>query len=239
MGKLIDLPKAKKPCKVNYLNKEKSHAEIIIYDDIGKDGFWFEAFGAKQLDEELKKLDKSVKKIDVRLNSPGGSVFEGHTIYNRLKQHSAEIIVYIDGIAASIASVIAMAGDEIIMGEGSQIMIHKPWSFVQGDATQMEKEAEILDRLEDQIINIYKKKTGLTDMELRKMVAEETWISGEEAVDMGFATKLAEDGELQKAAASVDKPWINKKPKVEDVQAHAQVKIAEFAQEMKDFLARK
>lgn len=239
MGKLIDLPKAKKPCKVTYLNKENTHAEIIIYDDIGRDGWFFEAFGAKQLDEELKKLDKSVNQIDVRLNSPGGSVFEGHTIYNRLKQHSAKVTIYVDGIAASIASVIAMAGDEIIMGEGSQMMIHKPWSFVQGDATAMEKEAEVLDRLEDQIINIYKKKTGLTDMELRKMVADETWISGEEAVDMGFATRLADDGELQKAAASIDKPWIHKKPNVQNVQAVAQEKLSGAIQEMKDFLARK
>ena len=155
MSKLLNVVASSKKFEIKC--KSETEADVIIYDDIGKDSFWFDSFGVKDLDKELRELPDTVDLLNVRINSPGGSVFEGYAIYNRLRQHKARVVVYIDGIAASIASIIAMAGDEIIMGEASGIMIHKPWTCLCGDAKDMEETINLLDGLEEQMINVYKK----------------------------------------------------------------------------------
>ena len=128
--------------------------------------------------------------MNVRINSGGGLVFEGVAIYNALARHPAHIVVHIDSIAASIASVIAMAGDEIRISEGSNIMIHKPWSGAWGDAEMLRKEADILDKLESGIIDIYAARTGAKRSDLVAWVGAETWFTGQEAVDAGFADEM-------------------------------------------------
>lgn len=189
-------------------NVTESEAEIIIYDEIGE-SFFGEGVTAKSFSQELNEIPKSVKNIYVRINSPGGDVFDGITIYERLKRHNAKITVYVDGLAASIASVIAMAGDEIIMGDGALMMIHKPMAGVYGNSTDMERMIELLDKVEDQIINIYKKKTKMSDSEIAKMLiasnGDGTWLDGEEAKSFGFIDKIEDESNLQIAASMLEK----------------------------------
>lgn len=157
-------------------------AEVFLYGDIGG---WLDGVNAEYFAKELAAID--VETIDVRLNSGGGSVFEGQAIYNALHRHDAQINIHIDGLAASIASVIAMAGDTINITEGSHIMIHKPWSIALGDATAMRKEAEVLDTLESGIVDIYAARTDKSRNQLEDWMAAETWFKGKDAVDAGFA----------------------------------------------------
>lgn len=169
--------------RVNRLSNEV--ADVFIYGDIGS---WSDGLTANDFAREVVALD--VGNLNVRLNSGGGSVFEGQAIYNTLSQHKAKVTVTIDGVAASIASVIAMAGDEIRITEGSHIMVHKPWSMAMGDADSMRKEAEVLDSLESGIIDIYAARTGKNTKQLTDWVSAETWFKGQAAVDAGFADSV-------------------------------------------------
>lgn len=169
--------------RVNRLSNEV--ADVFIYGDIGS---WMDGLTANDFAREVVALD--VGNLNVRLNSGGGSVFEGQAIYNTLSQHKARVTVTIDGVAASIASVIAMAGDEIRITEGSHIMVHKPWSMAMGDADSMRKEAEVLDSLESGIIDIYAARTGKNTKQLTDWVSAETWFKGQAAVDAGFADSV-------------------------------------------------
>ena len=180
--------------------KTEKVAEIIIYDIIGS-SYWDETVSAKSFCDELSKLPESIETINVRINSPGGDVFDGQTIYNRLKQHKAKIVVYVDAMAASIASIIAMAGDEIIMSEGSQMMIHKPMTGRHGNSIELQEAIDLLDSVEEQMLGIYSRRTGTDKEEIRQMLAAETWLTAEQAVDMGFATKAMEKDEEFKAVA--------------------------------------
>lgn len=166
--------------RVNKISDEM--ADVFIYGDIGG---WMDGIGAHDFAKEVIALD--VGTLNVRLNSGGGSVFEGQAIYNTLSQHKSKVIITIDGVAASIASVIAMAGDEIRITEGSHIMVHKPWSMAMGDADSMRKEAEVLDTLESGIVDIYVARTGKDRKQLTAWVEDETWFKGQAAVDAGFA----------------------------------------------------
>jgi len=170
------------------LNKAKESAEILIYEQIGKDFWSDEGIAAKDFAQELKALG-NVKNITLRINSPGGSVFEGLVVYNLLRAHQAAVTVYIDGIAASIASVIAMSGDKIIMPDNALLMIHDPFAMVMGTADDMRKMAEALDKIKDSIKSAYKR-TMMTDDELTAMMTEETWLSASEAVEKGFADEI-------------------------------------------------
>jgi ATP-dependent Clp protease protease subunit len=206
MGKLIPISAKQSGLTVRAKNTK---AEIILYGAIGSS--WDDSsISAKQFSDEIKKLGE-VTEISVRINSPGGDVFDGISIYNRLKQHKAKVIVYVDGMAASIASIIMMAGDEIIVGEGSQIMIHKPWTFAMGNASDLDATINRLDDVEEQMISIYSKRTGIARAELRDLLAKETWMSDEESVELKFADKKAEDI-TYRMAASADVPWVKKAP---------------------------
>ena len=171
----------------NIKAKSDTSAEISIYDEIGGWGI-----SAQQFSQEFKALGNNLKQIDLHIHSPGGDVFDGIAIYNLLKNHPANKTVYIDGLAASMASVIAMAGNEIIMPENAMMMIHKPWGIQGGDAEDMRKYADLLDKVEDTLIPAYAAKTGKSTEELATMLAEETWLNGKECVEHGFADKLAE-----------------------------------------------
>lgn len=160
-------------------------ADVYIYGDIG--GYW-DGVEAESFVKELAALD--VDTITVHINSPGGLVFDGLAIYNALVGHKAQVIVKIEGIAASIASVIAMAGDEVHVGESANIMIHKPWSGIYGNADDMRRQAEVLDGLEDGLIGVYSARTGKTADDLKPLLAAETWYLGQKAVDEGFADQI-------------------------------------------------
>lgn len=165
--------------------KAAGSAEIWLYDEIGRWGI-----SAKQFAQELKALG-DIKHIDLRIHSPGGDVFEGLAIYNLLKNHPAKVTTHIDGLAASMGSVIAMAGDIINMPENAMMMIHKPWGIQGGDADDMRKYAELMDKLETSMIGAYRR-TGLSDDELKALLKQETWYTGAEAVAAGFADNVTQ-----------------------------------------------
>jgi ATP-dependent Clp endopeptidase proteolytic subunit ClpP len=159
-------------------------AEVLIYDEIG-------AFGipAKAFLDELKALGP-VTELTVRINSPGGSVFDGVAIYNALKRHDAAITVRVDGIAASIASMIAMAGDEVVMPENAMLVLHDPSGLVAGTASDMRAMAEALDRMKAGMVAAYRDKSGRDEAEIEALMQAETWLSAEEAVDLGLADRV-------------------------------------------------
>lgn len=161
-------------------------AELSIYDEIG-------AYGvpAKAFISELKALG-DVTDLTLRLNSPGGSVFDGIAIYNALKRHSAKVAITVDGLAASIASVILCAGDEVIMPKNAMIMIHDPSAMVMGNAADMRSMADALDKMRDGLVSAYQNKTGHTPEEIIEWMAEETWFDANEALEIGFADQLEE-----------------------------------------------
>lgn len=165
--------------------------EIYLYGVIGED-FWGDGITAKQFSEDLKSL-RSVSTIDVRINSEGGDVFAGRTMYTLLRDHNAKIVVHVDGLAASAASFIAMAGEEIHIGEGAFMMIHNAWSVAIGDAFEMRRRADLLDSVSATIRDTYAARSGQSIEQIAAWMNEETWMTGSECVDRGFADRLVED----------------------------------------------
>lgn len=177
-------------------NAAANEADIFILSEIG---FW--GITGSDFVAELQTIDAPV--INVHLSSPGGSVFDGQLVYNALAQHKSKIIVHIDALAASIASVIAMAGDEINISEHAQMMLHEPYSMVIGTAEDMVKEAEVLKSIEQTIIDIYAARTGIDREEITAMVKAETWLRGSAAVEAGFADKMVPNKKKAQAKASL------------------------------------
>jgi len=185
----------KKPFSIKARNGE---ADIYIYDDIGDS---FDGTTAKSFAADLKAV-KDAKQLNIYLNSPGGSVFEGVAIYNQIKRHKARKIVNIDGLAASIASVIAMAGDEINIALNGMMMIHDPWALTMGSATDMRRMADNLDKVRDTLLDTYVARTGEERDFVSEMMADETWMNAQDAVDLGFADNVT--GEVEMAAKVKD-----------------------------------
>jgi ATP-dependent Clp protease protease subunit len=174
---------------------QSSRAEIMIYEEIGSS--WVGGISAKQFVEDLNNLPK-VSEITVRINSEGGSVFDGHAIYNSLRNHRASVHVVIDGLAASIASIIAMAGDTREIAENGFLMIHDPWMIAAGSADELRDQAEMMDKVKDKLVNTYAKRTGQKEEDIIAWMAAETWMDAQEAFDRGFVTAINEE---QKMAA--------------------------------------
>lgn len=161
-------------------------AEVAIYDEIGAYGVSAKGFLA-----ELGALPEGTP-VDLRLNSPGGSVFDAVAIHNAIKRHEGTVTVWIDGIAASAASYIAMAGDEIVMPENAFLMIHDPAGLVMGTAEDMRAMAEALDKVKGSLVSGYAAKSGRTPEEVSALMAAETWFDASDAVAQGFADRLIE-----------------------------------------------
>jgi len=173
-------------------------AEIWIYEQIGEDFWSGGGVTAKKFQEELAGI--KAKQIDLHINSPGGQVFEGVTIYNLLKQHDATITTYIDGLAASIASVIALAGDKVVMAENALYMIHNPTGMVWGPAAEMRKMADVLDKIRSTMSTVYTGKTGKTEDEINGLLDAETWMTAAEAKEAGFVDEIADEMDLAACA---------------------------------------
>lgn len=243
MSKLLDFQKG--PSRtLEVRNKSDSVAELIIYANIGKK-FWPEddTVSAKEVSDALSKLSSSVKELNIRINSPGGDVFEGVAIYNRLKELKIKKTVQIDGLAASIASVIALAGDEIVIGEGAMYMIHLPWTFAMGNRMEMENTINLLMEVEEQIIGIYARRTKISRMEIKKMLEADngvgTWMDATEAKKKGFVDKTME-ASVPIAASALKQPWILKAPAIENTSGKAaKKKAAELKLKIEGTLARK
>lgn len=182
--------------------KQGKAAEVLIYDEIGA-GYFGGGVAAADFIKELQGLKlESGDELNVRINSPGGNMFEGFAIHNYLRTSKAKVVVSIDGVAASAASMIAMAGDRIEMPENAMLFIHNPWMMVAGNAATMRKAAGELDQMADSASTTYLRKAGdkLTDAKLREMLDAETWLSAKESVAFGLADEVVEPVRAQALA---------------------------------------
>ncbi len=170
-------------------------ATINIYDVVGEDWWTGDGMTAKIVNSVLRK--NKGQPITVNINSPGGDFFEGVAIYNLLKEHDGEITVRVIGMAASAASVIAMAGDEIKVAESGFIMIHNAWHVCVGNKHDMQERADTLGKFDESMHSVYSKKTGLDIETITQMMDDETWIGGSEAVEKGFATSLLDSDNIE------------------------------------------
>lgn len=162
-----------------------TRGEIWLYDQIGA-SFWGDGITAKSFQKELTALGK-VTAIDLRINSPGGDVFDGFAIYNMLAQHPASVDVYVDGVAASIASIIAMAGSKIRMAKNSMMMIHNPQGVAIGDENEMDRVKALLKQVKNNLTTTYVDRTGNKAAKVEEWMSDETWFTADAAVDNGFA----------------------------------------------------
>ncbi len=186
MNKLLNLKR-----DIRFEAKGENEYKLTVYGSIGG---WFSENNAEAIRRKIQ--DVKAEKIHVHINSGGGSAFDGVAICNQLKQHSAEIIVHIDGWAASAASVIAMAGDKIIMPSNTMMMIHQASTFEYGNADLFEKTARDLRKIDSALAASYKKRFVGTDEELKQLLKDETWLTAEEAVALGLADEIADEIEI-------------------------------------------
>jgi ATP-dependent protease ClpP protease subunit len=187
---------------ITFKAKGKKSAEIMLYGDVGEG--WFGGISAATFGKELRALGQ-VDEIDLRINSIGGDVFDGMAIYRLLVDHQARITTHVDGTAASIASVIAMAGDEILIGESASMMIHNAWGIGVGNAADLRALADRMERESTNIADVYASRSGKDRSHWMGLMAAETWFYGQEAVDAGLATRVVEN--LKMAAHGSRTAW--------------------------------
>jgi len=169
----------------NIQNKAGKPADVYIFDEIGTYGIT-----AQEFITDIKDLKDTP--INLRINSLGGDVFDGMAMYNVIKRREAKTTVYIEGIAASIATIISLGADEVVMAENSLFMIHNAWGGTMGEAKDMRKTAETLEKITGELTDIYRKKTGLSYDTLAEMMDEETWLNANEAFEMGFIDTISD-----------------------------------------------
>ena len=189
-------------------NESPDAIDVYIYSDV-ENAWWGgeDSMGADKFRQELEK-NKNASQINLYINSMGGSVSEGVAIYNQIKRHKAHVTAYIDGFACSIASVIPMAADEIIMGKNAMFMIHNPWTIEMGNAKKLRKAAEDLDKIRDGcIIPAYKERCGdkISDEKLLELLDSESLITSDEALEYGFCDKILTVSDEEKKAEASDK----------------------------------
>lgn len=191
-----------------FKNLNDNEADLYLYIEIASWGGGYSAHSAKSFKQELDDLGE-IKTLNIYINSPGGDVFEGIAIYNMLKRHKAHVNVHVDGLAASISSVIAMAGDTIYMPTNSMMMIHNAWMWTAGDSNELKVAAEMLEKVNTSIRQSYMDKAGssISEEDLTKLMDDETWLTAQECLDYGFCTEIKEDTNI---AASTNKELFSK-----------------------------
>jgi ATP-dependent protease ClpP protease subunit len=178
-------------------------ATLRLYDPIDSwGGVW--GVSASEFADALDALDDSVNQIELRLNSPGGEVFEAVTILNLLRQHPADVTAHVDGLAASAASFLAAGADELVMGKNSTLMIHDAWGVCVGPAADMRQMGDLLDKLSNNIGAIYQAKAGGTLADWRGAMLAESWYDAQEAVDAGLADRVDGADEDEEAVESAE-----------------------------------
>jgi ATP-dependent Clp protease protease subunit len=184
---------------------------ISIFGDIGLDYWDDTGFTAQRCADALNALGP--KPVTIEINSPGGDVFEGLAIYNLLREHPAKVTVKVMGLAASAASIIAMVGDEIIMGTGSFIMVHNAWVCACGNQNDLRRVLEMLEPIDAALAQIYATRTGASLETVQHLLDNETWLNAAEAVDQGFADNQTNDRVTEAHAQS--RPFITARRRVE------------------------
>jgi len=179
-------PFQNRKCGQYRVENKADEATFYIYDEIS---YW--GISADQFVKDLNASKAST--VHIRINSPGGSVFDGTAIYNAIKQHKATTITHVDGLAASISSIIALAGDEVRMADNTFLMIHNPWSIVIGDAQAMREEADLLEKVSNTTIAaVYMAKSGKEKEEILQKMSDETWFTAQEAKEYGLVDVIDE-----------------------------------------------
>ena len=173
---------------------KSGEVELSIYDEIGAFGI-----GAKEFIAELREYKG--QHVHVRINSPGGEIIDGSAIANALNRHEGGVTVHIDGLAASMASYIAMSGKPTYMSENALLMIHNPWTLAAGEADDLRKQADLLDTMKSTLVRGYQRKSGMPAEEISRLMDEETWLTALEATALGFVDAI-EDGIPAAASAS-------------------------------------
>lgn len=172
------------------INAASDEAEIYLYDEIG-----FFGITANDFRQQLDGVRAS--RIALHINSPGGDVFDAVAIYNMLRSHPAEVVSYVDSVALSAASFIAVAGDRVVMAQHSQLMIHDAWGVAIGNAEDMKRAADFLERQSDLIAGIYAERRGETVEHWRGLMAAETWFTADEAVASGLADEVGSEDAVE------------------------------------------
>lgn len=180
---------------------DSSEVDIFLYDHIvssEEEAEWWGGVAPESFVKAVYAVDPS-HTINLRVNSPGGSVFAARAMEQALRAHKGKVVVHIDGLAASAATFVSMAGDEIVMSKGAMFMIHKAWTGMWGNAEDLRKEADLLDKIDGTLAETYADKTGKDIAAITEWMAAETWFTAQEALDAGFATSIAD----KEAKASV------------------------------------
>jgi len=174
-------------------NLAENKGELILYGEISESSWWGDEITPKQFADDLKNLG-DVDSLDVRINSPGGDVFAAYAIMNQLKSHKANVNVYIDGLAASAATIVAMAGDTINIPSSAMMMVHDPMVVLWGayNTKDFQEMTDFLEKIKESIVNAYFQRTKISKEDLSNMMSEETWMTGEEAIEKGFADSLTD-----------------------------------------------
>lgn len=168
------------------LRAARKTAELLLYQEIGLGGQ-----SSKALFERLDALG-TLEEITVRINSPGGDVFEALAMHNALARHPARIVAYVDALCASAATLVALAADEVRMADNALWMVHEPWTVATGNAADLLKQSDLLDTVADQIVTIYARRTGMTPAAIREWMRAETWFTAAEALAAGFVDAIDE-----------------------------------------------
>lgn len=163
-------------------------ATVYVYDVIGG---LFGGVDAEQMTRDLSEIE--AKTINLRINSPGGDVFEARAIATALKEHPAEVVAHVDGLAASAATTIAMAADRVEISDGGFFMIHNAWTLAIGNKSDMLDSAALLEKVDQAIASDYMNKTGADAEQVKQWMDDETWFTAQEAVEHGFADSVKED----------------------------------------------
>jgi len=191
------------------INAAAERAEVWLYGPIGRDPWTGDGVDATEFAQELAALN--VSQLDVRIHSPGGYVDDGAAIFTAIDRHPARVTAYIDGLAASMASVIPMAADEIVISPVAMVMIHQPWTISMGNAASMRQTADKLDSHAAAILSAYRRHMTADDAGIIAAMDAETWYTAEQAVAAGLATRVAESA--MPAAASLAAPrWLARMP---------------------------
>lgn len=183
----------------NVVDSGDDEVTVYLYDYIVADDYWG-GISALTFARELAGITASV--IRLRVDSPGGDVFAARAMEAAIRGHSAKVIAHVDGLAASAASFLIMAADEIEISEGGFVMIHKAWTALWGNADDLRAEADLLDKIDGTLVATYAKRSGQADTDIAEWMKAETWFAGAEAVEKGFADRLANSDTKTQARAS-------------------------------------
>jgi len=193
--------------------KNGDEATIYLYDVIVSDDYWG-GVSAQAFVKELRAM--TAETINIRINCPGGDVFAARAMEQAIRDHGSKIVAHIDGYAASAASFLAIAADEVVMSEGGFYMIHKAWTFAMGNSDDLVETAGLLEKVDESLVASYAKKTGKELEDIREWMKAETWFTAQEAVDNGFVDRIAEG----KVKGQWNLSAYGKPPQVEPEQEH-------------------